>query len=218
MEKYRRVKFTKPTQESAPDEREIRVSASGRTGHYVSYAGKVFKELNHKYVTIKATGQAIPIAITAAEVIKRRIKDLHQNIVLGSNEVTDKYEPLEEGLDDYEQTRRVTYIEITLSIDPLDVNQCGYQEPLPHSEVTEVEDMTVGPKREGRRKSEEDEEEGEEKKPEKKPRTKGSKGKGKGKDAKGKGKEGKGAKGKGKKSGKGKGKGKGKGSKKGGDE
>jgi DNA-binding protein len=43
-------------------------------------------------------GRAINKTVTIAEIIKRRIANLHQNTAIGSTDITDLWEPLEEGL------------------------------------------------------------------------------------------------------------------------
>merc|ERR1712129_248233 len=106
-------------------------------------------------LVIAATGNALTKAVTAAEVIK-----------LGSQEVVDEYEPLEEGLDNVTETRNLPFLEITLSKTALDSSDKGYQPPIDESLVKEVT-------------AEEEEERRERKK---------SKGAGKGKSEKGKGK------------------------------
>eukprot|EP00931_Biecheleriopsis_adriatica_P056212 TRINITY_DN332_c1_g2_i4.p1 TRINITY_DN332_c1_g2~~TRINITY_DN332_c1_g2_i4.p1 ORF type:complete len:307 (-),score=91.61 TRINITY_DN332_c1_g2_i4:125-1045(-) len=198
MDKYRRV--NKPKEELPKTEEEIRVTAAGSVSAYVSRAATVFNELSKSYIIIQASGNALTKAVTAAEVIKRRFKGLHQITELKSQEIVDEYEPLEEGLDKVVDTRTLSVIEIKLSKEPLDTSNKGYQAPLDESLVKEydAEEMSRGRGRGrgggrgGRGKG--------------KGRGKGaSKGKGKGKStspSKGKGK--------GKSSDKGKGKGKGK--------
>merc|ERR1719486_1046421 len=146
--------------------------------------------MEKKSLKITATGNALTAAVTLAEVIKRRFKGIHQITNIGSTEIVDEYEPLEEGLDKVTDTRSISFVEITLSKDALDTSDKGYQAPIPEDQVKEydAEEMSRGGRGRGRGKG----------------RGKGrSKGKGKGKDSKGKGK----GKGKGKES-KGKGKGK----------
>merc|ERR1711866_9766 len=117
---------------------------------------------------------------------------LHQITALGSVDIVDEYEPLEEGLDKVTDTRNVSTIEITLSKDALDTSNKGYQAPIDESLVKEydAEEMARGRGRgrgKGRGKG--------------RGRGKGKgKGKGRGGSPKGKGK------GRGKSSGKGKGK------------
>merc|ERR1719464_1992085 len=113
MDKYRRVEKVKET--TVKDDDEIRVTAMGSVSAYVSRAATVFKELESEQVVVKATGNALTKAVTLAEVIKRRFKGLHQITTLGSTEIVDEYEPLEEGLDKVTDTRTVSVIEIRLS-------------------------------------------------------------------------------------------------------
>merc|ERR1712039_253246 len=197
----------KPKENSEKEEDEIRVTGVGSVSAYVSRAATVYNELKKSKVVIEASGNALTKAVTAAEVIKRRFKGLHQITALGSVDIVDEYEPLEEGLEKVTDTRTVSTIEITLSKDALDTSNKGYQPPIDESLVKEydAEEMARGRGRgrgssSGRGKG----------KGGGKSKGKG-KGKGKGRDASPKGK-GKG-KGKGKDRPKGKSKGKGKDSK-----
>jgi len=197
MDKYRKVQKPKEAVEKA--EEEIRLTATGSISAYVSRAAKLFNELEKSKIIITATGNALTKAVTTAEVIKRRFKGLHQITKIGSTEIVDEYEPIEEGLDKVTDTRTVPFVEITLSKDSLDSSDLGYQAPIDESLVKDYdpEEMIKSRGRGGGR-----------------GKSKKGKGKGKGKDAKGKGK-GKGkeapsskGKGKGKEASKGKGKGK----------
>jgi hypothetical protein len=66
---------------------------------------------------------------------QRRIASLHQNTAIGSTDITDLWEPLEEGLLPLETTRHVSMITITLSTKELDKTSTGYQPPLPADQV-----------------------------------------------------------------------------------
>jgi DNA-binding protein Alba len=57
------------------------------------------KEKNFKEIVLKAMGRAINKTVTIAEIIKRRIPNLHQITEIDSTDITDTWEPLEEGLD-----------------------------------------------------------------------------------------------------------------------
>merc|ERR1719474_1174814 len=86
-------------------------------------------------IVLKATGRAINKAVTTAEVVKRRIPDLHQITALDTLEITDEWEPMEQGLKMVETKRRVASITITLSRDEVAVKKhdhysTGYQQPL----------------------------------------------------------------------------------------
>lgn len=79
------------------------------------------------------------------------MKGLHQDTTVGSIEVKDTWEPLEEGLDVYAHmrslccrdtelrrvvtSRHVSTITVVLSLQPLNPNSPGYQPPLPADQV-----------------------------------------------------------------------------------
>ena len=79
----------------------------------------------------------------AAEIVKRRILGLHQDTKIGSVDITDTWEPLEEGLNRLETTRHVSVITITLSTEPLDSTSIGYQAPLEEEFVKPLQETTV---------------------------------------------------------------------------
>lgn len=87
----------------------------------------IHKERN-KYVELKAMGKAINKAVTIAEILKRKLP-LHQITTLSSCEITNTYEPLEEGLDTVVNQHYVSCLTITLSEDStrIDANDKGYQ-------------------------------------------------------------------------------------------
>ncbi|KAL7176149.1 hypothetical protein ACSBR2_029668 [Camellia fascicularis] len=70
-------------------------------------------------------GRAINKTVMIAELIKRRIAGLHQNTSIGSMDITDTWEPLEEGLLPLETTHHVSVITITLSKKELDTSSAG---------------------------------------------------------------------------------------------
>jgi DNA-binding protein len=80
-------------------------------------------------LNIRATGNAIVKALILIEIVKRRVGDLHQINKIDSTEITDEYEPQQEGLEKTTQKRRVTCLDCNLSKDPLDTTDIGYQEP-----------------------------------------------------------------------------------------
>jgi hypothetical protein len=74
-------------------------------------------------------------SVKLAELIKHRVRDLHQVNTISTIEIIDEYEPLEEGLDQLKFERLQTMLTITLSKTPLDNQDIGYQSPIPTSEV-----------------------------------------------------------------------------------
>jgi len=103
--------------------------------NYISYGMSLLEENGHDEISIKAMGRAINKTVMVVELIKRRVGGLHQNTVTESVDITDTWEPLEEGLLPLETTRHVSMITVTLSKKPLDTSSPGYQPPIPAEEV-----------------------------------------------------------------------------------
>ncbi|XP_074263757.1 uncharacterized protein LOC141586442 isoform X2 [Silene latifolia] len=133
MEQY--VKVEKPKVETPIDENEIRITSQGRMRSYITYAMTLLQEKNANEIVFKAMGRAINKTVTIVELIKRRIVGLHQVTSIGSTDITDTWEPLEEGLLPLETTRHVSMITIILSKNDLDTSAVGYQPPLPADQV-----------------------------------------------------------------------------------
>ncbi|KAH1073504.1 hypothetical protein J1N35_025832 [Gossypium stocksii] len=133
MDRYQRVE--KPKAEIPINENEIRITTQGRMRNYITYATTLLQEKGSSEIVLKAMGRAINKTVMIAELIKRRIADLHQNTSIGSTDITDMWEPLEEGLLPLETTRHVSMITITLSKKELDVSSTGYQPPLSTDQV-----------------------------------------------------------------------------------
>ncbi|PQQ17683.1 ribonuclease P protein subunit p25-like protein [Prunus yedoensis var. nudiflora] len=129
MDRYQRVE--KPRVETPIDENEIRITSQGRMRNYITYAMTLLQEKGSDEIVFKAMGRAINKTVTIVELIKRRIVGLHQNTTIGSTDITDIYEPLEEGLNTLESTRHVSMIVVTLSKKEINTSSIGYQSPLP---------------------------------------------------------------------------------------
>ncbi|OEL33465.1 hypothetical protein BAE44_0005516 [Dichanthelium oligosanthes] len=157
MDRYQRVE--KPREESPIGANEIRITAQGRPRNYITYALAllqcrilvlvlflviVVRFMKHLVIhqdnavddiTIKAMGRAINKTVVIVELLKRRIAGLHQNTSIESIDITDTWEPLEEGLVTLETTRHVSLITIKLSKKELDTSSPGYQPPIPADQV-----------------------------------------------------------------------------------
>ncbi|KAK9909582.1 hypothetical protein WJX75_004429 [Coccomyxa subellipsoidea] len=145
MDRYVRVEQRK-TEQPTIQENEVRIMAAGKMRNYISYATTLLTDKGHDAVVLKAMGRAINKTVTIAEIIKRRIMGLHQNTAIGSVDITDTWEPLEEGLNRLETTRHVSVITITLSTALLDVTTVGYQAPIENELVKPLQEM-AGPSR-----------------------------------------------------------------------
>ncbi|XP_010266872.1 PREDICTED: ribonuclease P protein subunit p25-like protein isoform X2 [Nelumbo nucifera] len=153
MDRYQRVE--KPKAETPINENEIRITTQGRMRSYITYATSLLQEKGSNEIVFKAMGRAINKTVMIVELIKRRIVGLHQNTSIGSTDITDTWEPLEEGLLPLETTRHVSMITITLSKKELDKSSIGYQPPLPADQVKaltefEYEDGSPGGRGRGR--------------------------------------------------------------------
>ncbi|XP_061970647.1 uncharacterized protein LOC133693442 isoform X1 [Populus nigra] len=153
MDRYQRVE--KPRTETPINENEIRITTQGRMRNYITYATTLFLEKGSDGISLKAMGRAINKTVMIAELIKRRIAGLHQNTSIGSNDITDTWEPLEEGLLPLETTRHVSVITITLSKKELDTSSTGYQSPIPADQVKPLAEYDYegeggSPRRQGR--------------------------------------------------------------------
>ncbi|KAH9605741.1 hypothetical protein KSS87_003497, partial [Heliosperma pusillum] len=140
MDRYQRVEKAK-TETTAINENEIRITAQGRMRNYITYASNLLQEKGSDEVVLKAMGRAINKTVMIAELIKRRIIGLHQDTSIGSTDITDTWEPLEEGLLPLETTRHVSMITITLSKKQLNTSSTGYQPPIPEDQVRPLIDF-----------------------------------------------------------------------------
>ncbi|XP_035538572.1 5'-3' exoribonuclease 2-like [Juglans regia] len=132
MDRYLRVE--KLRVETPIDANEIRITSQGRMRNYITYAMSLLQEKDLSEIVFKAMGRAINKTVTIVELIKR-IVGLHQNTSIGSTDITNTWEPLEEGLLPLETTRHVSMITITLSKKEPNTSSVGYQAPLPAEQV-----------------------------------------------------------------------------------
>jgi hypothetical protein len=112
-DKYRRIE---KVQEALPSN-EIRVKRGVGIGRYLKRAYELLNgpEGQSENVIIKGVSNAVESAVKLAELIKHRIKGLHQLNKVSHITIVDEYEPLEEGLDHLKFTRMVAMLEIVLS-------------------------------------------------------------------------------------------------------
>ncbi|XP_010903521.1 ribonuclease P protein subunit p25-like protein [Esox lucius] len=84
-----------------------------------------------RQIVFTGTGKGVSKAITCVEILKRRVKGLHQQTKLLFSNVLETWEPLEPtaGLDSLTVNRNIPAIWVLLSKDPLDSSLPGYQAP-----------------------------------------------------------------------------------------
>jgi DNA-binding protein Alba len=133
-DKYTLVEQSKP---ETNNENEIRITSDGRTSKYIAYAIAQFKDNKKEELVLKSMGKAISKSVQVAELVKRRVPGIHQDVVIESVDIKEKWIPKEEGLEVRETSRQVSSMTIRLSLKPLDTTSIGYQKPLPPEEVQE---------------------------------------------------------------------------------
>ncbi|KAK6792309.1 hypothetical protein RDI58_011390 [Solanum bulbocastanum] len=143
MDRYEKVQ--KPRIDNPIKENEIRITTQGRLRNYITYATNLLlQEKGSKEIALKSMGRAISKTVMIAELIKRKMVGLHQITSIGSTDITDTWEPLEEGLLPLETTRHVSVITIILSKEELGTSSAGYQPPIPADQVRPLTEYAYG--------------------------------------------------------------------------
>ena len=134
MEAYRKIE---KAEEPLPSN-EIRVRRGVGIGRYLKRAWELLNapEGSDETIVIKGVSNAVQSAVNLAELVKHRVKILHQVNKISNITIVDEYEPLVEGLDHLKFSRVVTMLQITLTkSDNVDKTDVGYQGPIPEDEV-----------------------------------------------------------------------------------
>ena len=134
MEAYRKIE---KAEEPLPSN-EIRVRRGVGIGRYLKRAWELLNapEGSDETIVIKGVSNAVQSAVNLAELVKHRVKNLHQVNKISNITLVDEYEPLVEGLDHLKFSRVVTMLQITLTkSDNVDKTDVGYQGPIPEDEV-----------------------------------------------------------------------------------
>merc|ERR1712000_307223 len=119
---FSQEKMSEEKEKEVQPENEIRVSGSSYgLAQTIDQCLKLFKEKELEEIVISGLGSAIVKAVNTAEIVKRRIPNLHQWTKLNSEE---------RPTNDPEKTRSVPAIKIHLQKQRKPVEQGLYQEPL----------------------------------------------------------------------------------------
>ncbi|XP_046367841.2 ribonuclease P protein subunit p25-like protein [Haliotis rufescens] len=108
---------------------EMRVSAGSKIRNIMGYAIKRMKEPDVKQITWNGSGHAVNKTISCAEIMKRKIKGLHQITKIRFRRIEEFWEPKMEGLERLKVNRDIPAISILLSREPVNTSQPGYQAP-----------------------------------------------------------------------------------------
>jgi len=107
----------------------MRVSGGSKIKNLLGFAIKKFKEPEIKQLTWNGSGQAVAKAISCAEIMKRKIKDLHQINKVRYHRIEEFWEPKLDDLERLKVNRDIPAITILLSKEELDSTLPGYQAP-----------------------------------------------------------------------------------------
>ncbi|KAH9520375.1 Ribonuclease P protein subunit p25-like protein [Bulinus truncatus] len=108
---------------------EMKVTNGSKIRNVMGYAISSFGSNSVRHLTWNGSGNAISKTISCAEIMKRKIKGLHQITQIGFLRVEDFWEPSVEGLDRLKVNTNIPTISILLSKDPLDTSDASYQAP-----------------------------------------------------------------------------------------
>ncbi|CAL4075277.1 unnamed protein product, partial [Meganyctiphanes norvegica] len=106
---------------------QVKVTPGTKIRNVISETLRKFQ--NENQLLFVGSGAATGKVITCAEVVKKRLKKLHQITILGYKKVEEYWEPKTEGLDRLKVVREIPTIFILLSKQPLDATVPGYQPP-----------------------------------------------------------------------------------------
>lgn len=107
----------------------MKVAAGSKIRNLMGYAMKKIKDPDTKQLCWSGSGKAITKTVSCAEIMKRKIKGLHQVTEIRKKRIEEYWEPKIEGLERLKVNRDVPAISILLSKEQLDKDHSGYQAP-----------------------------------------------------------------------------------------
>ncbi|KAK7486218.1 hypothetical protein BaRGS_00022541 [Batillaria attramentaria] len=111
------------------DALQMRVTQGSKIRNLMGFAMKRMTDKETRQIAWNGSGFAVTKTITCAEIMKRKIKGLHQNTKIRFRRIEEHWEPKTDGLETLKVNRDIPAISILLSKDPLDVTEPGYQPP-----------------------------------------------------------------------------------------
>ncbi|MGH0130710.1 UNVERIFIED_CONTAM: hypothetical protein FKN15_026558 [Acipenser sinensis] len=136
MENYRKARTVElpcppPFTGLPPDTPEVKVKDGSKIRNLMGFAIGRMESEAARHILFSGTGKAVAKTISCVEILKRRVKGLHQLTRLLYRHIEEHWEPLvpEAGLDTLTVKKNVPVIWVLLSKDPLDMAEPGYQAP-----------------------------------------------------------------------------------------
>ncbi|XP_031952698.1 ribonuclease P protein subunit p25-like protein [Corvus moneduloides] len=136
MENYKKTKIVEkpcplPFTDLPPDIIEMKVKDGSKIRNLMGYAMSKMEQDSVRQILFTGSGKAVSKTITCVEIMKRRLKELHQITKVLFRQIEEIWEPIvpEAGLDALTVKRNIPAICVLLSKDALDTQEPGYQAP-----------------------------------------------------------------------------------------
>ncbi|NWI55215.1 RP25L protein, partial [Calyptomena viridis] len=136
MENYKKTKIVEkpcplPFTDLPADIIEMKVKDGSKIRNLMGYAMSKMEQESVRQILFTGSGKAVSKTITCVEIMKRRLKELHQITKVLFRQIEEIWEPIvpEAGLDALTVKRNIPAICVLLSKDPLDPQELGYQAP-----------------------------------------------------------------------------------------
>ncbi|XP_036258421.1 ribonuclease P protein subunit p25-like protein [Molothrus aeneus] len=136
MENYKKTKIVEkpcplPFTDLPTDIIEMKVKDGSKIRNLMGYAMSKMEQDSVRQILFTGSGKAVSKTITCVEIMKRRLKELHQITKVLFRQIEEIWEPIvpEAGLDALTVKRNIPAICVLLSKDALDPQEPGYQAP-----------------------------------------------------------------------------------------
>ncbi|XP_076439499.1 ribonuclease P protein subunit p25-like protein [Babylonia areolata] len=114
---------------SVDDALQMRITQGSKIRNVMGFAMKKMGDKQVRQITWNGSDSSVSKAITCAEIMKRKLKNLHQITKIRFKRIEEHWVPKVEGLEPLKVNRDIPAISILLSKDPLDASEPGYQAP-----------------------------------------------------------------------------------------
>ncbi|KAM4639433.1 ribonuclease P protein subunit p25-like protein [Amazona ochrocephala] len=136
MENYKKTKIVEkpclhPFTNLPPDIIEMKVKDGSKIRNLMGYAISKMELDSVRQILFTGSGKAVSKTIMCVEIMKRRLKELHQITKVLFRQIKEIWEPIvpEAGLDTLTVKRNIPAICVLLSKDALNPQEPGYQAP-----------------------------------------------------------------------------------------
>ncbi|KAG1662974.1 Sodium-coupled monocarboxylate transporter 1 [Nymphon striatum] len=107
----------------------VRVKGGSKLRNLIGFALSSFKDESKRHIVFTGHSDAISKAISCAEIVKTKLKNLHQVTKIDYAEQEEIWKPKIENIDTLKAARQIPLICILLCKDSLDEKEDGYQPP-----------------------------------------------------------------------------------------